>query len=118
MNLLKKTSFLFIVIAIMLSGIFCYKGFQQMNSHCMDDSTYLCSDFIVHGTIINDALLGTIFFILLLSFIIISKSFRNNILFYFNKIYFNYYQTYRLNKIPIIPIMLAFYSGIIHPRIP
>lgn len=117
-SVLKIFFSILLVVIFVMAGIFCYQGVQTINSHCSGDSVSAwCSDFTLHGTIISDAIINTIFTILsILVAIVLIKPFLH---LFKNIRQTTFYTPTIRDKIPILsPIQLAMSDGIIHPRIP
>jgi hypothetical protein len=108
------------VLLVILAGIFCYQGIQSTNLHCsvdMNHTSFWCSDFLSHGTIISDAITATLFTVL--SILVVFISIKPIIALFSKLKQLIRYKPKIRDKIPILPpILLAISNGIIHPRIP
>lgn len=119
MNRLIKNIPTFLVLAsIILAGIFCYQGIQQMDKHCSSDSSsVLCGDILLHGTITSQTIFSSIF---ILFFVLILFTYLKPV-FKLIKIDLKRF-LYLLNskeRIPTLnPFQVAISKGIIHPKRP
>lgn len=117
-RLIKNIPTFLVLVSIILAGIFCYQGIQQMDKHCSgDSSSVLCGDILLHGTITSETILSSIFIILftLVIFAYLSPVFK------LIKIDFKrlLYLLNSAERITVLnPFQVAISKGIIHPKRP
>lgn len=117
-TLVSKISVIFLMSVILMAGIFCYQGIQQMDQHCSGNSDSVwCNDMLTHGTIVSGSIISFIFILIFtaISFFLFRPIFKL-IKIEINKLL---YLADMMGKIPILsPVQLAISKGIIHPKRP